>query len=68
MDFEYTDYVTIESADLRKMYKRVKAGENFDYVFDTIMSSYVDYNYYACNCIREDVRKEINRRLNQSLT
>ena len=66
MDFEYTSYISITSSDLRQMYLRVKRGENFDIVFDDIMSGYDDEDYYNSGFIMEDVRKEINRRLKQN--
>lgn len=66
MDFEYTSSIYIASSDLRKMYKRVKNGENFDEVFDDIMMGYDDVDYYASNYIKDDVHKEILRRLNQN--
>ena len=66
MDFEYTSYIYIESSDLRQMYLRVKRGENFNIVFDDIMSGYDDEDFYNRGFIIEDVREEINRRLKQS--
>lgn len=68
MEFEYTASIWIEPQDLRKMYKRVKNGENFDDVFDNIMACYEDCDYYACDYVRDQVHEEIQRRLNQSLT
>lgn len=68
MDFEYTASIYIESNDLREMYKRVKNGEDFNTVFTAIMAGYDDEVYYASDYVREDVHKEILRRLNQSLT
>lgn len=66
MDFAYTSYIYIESSDLRQMYLRVKRGEDFDTVFDDIMSGYDDGDFYNRKLIIEDVREEINRRLKQS--
>jgi len=66
MDFEYTSYISIASRDLRNMYKRVKNGENFDDVFNDIMSGYDDVDFYASDYIKDDVYKEILRRLNQN--
>lgn len=66
MDFAYTSYIYIDSSDLRQMYLRVKHGEDFDTVFNDIMSGYDDADFYNCDFIIEDVREEINRRLKQS--
>ena len=68
MEFEYTASIWINPQDLRKMYKRVKNGENFSDVFYDIMACYDDPDYYACDNIEDQVREEIQRRLNQSLT
>lgn len=68
MEFEYTASIRIEPQDLRKMYKRVKNGENFSDVFYDIMACYEDSDYYACSYIEDQVHEEIQRRLNQSLT
>lgn len=66
MEFEYTASIFIEPYDLRIMYLRVKKGEDFDKVFMDIMCGYDDVDYYNCEYIIEDVRKEIQRRLKQS--
>lgn len=68
MEFEYTASIRIYPQDLRKMYKRVKNGENFSDVFYDIMAGYDDCDYYACDNIEDQVHEEIQRRLNQSLT
>ena len=68
MEFEYTASIWIEPEGLRKMYKCVKAGENFDVVFNDVMAAYDDCDYYACEYVKDSVHEEILRRLNQSLT
>lgn len=68
MEFEYTASIWIEPQDLRKMYKRVKNGEDFSDVFNDIMGYYDDCDYYAREYIEDQVHAEILRRLNQSLT
>lgn len=66
MEFEYTSSIYISSEDLRKMYLRVKNGEDFEVVFADIMTSYDDEDYYHAYDIIEQVETEINRRLAQS--
>ena len=68
MEFEYTASIWIDPQDLRKMYKRVKNGEEFSDVFDDIMARYDDCDYYACDYVKDQVHEEILRRINQSLT
>ena len=68
MEFKYTASIWVNSSDLHTMYKRVKKGENFDNVFNEIMARYDDCDYYASDYIKDDVRQEIERRINQSLT
>ncbi len=66
MEFEYTSSIYISSEDLRKMYLRVKNGEDFEKVFADIMVGYDDEDYYHAYDIIEQVEAEINRRLAQS--
>jgi len=66
MEFEYTSSIYISSEDLREMYLRVKRGEDFEEVFMDIMAGYEDEDYYHASDIIEQVKEEINRRLEQS--
>ena len=63
MEFEYTSYIFISESDLVEMVKRVKKGELFDDVFYDILAGYDDCDYYNCSLIKNDVRKEIERRI-----
>ena len=66
MDFEYTSSIYISSEDLRKMYLYVKKGGDFYKIFESIVCGYDDCDYYNMDCIVDDVKKEIERRLKQS--
>lgn len=66
MEFEYTTSICIDLQDLRKMFVRVKHGENFQDVFYDIMEEYDDSDYYNCYKIIDQVKEEIDRRLEQS--
>lgn len=66
MDFEYTSIVHIESSDLRKMYLYVKNGGNFCDIFYEVMAGYDDEDYYNCENVFDQVKKEIQRRIRQS--
>lgn len=63
MEFEFTSSIYIIKADLDEMARRVKEGEPFEVVFDNILANYDDYDYYSSGLIRDDVRKEIERRM-----
>ena len=65
MEFEYTSVIYINEYDLTEMVVRVKNGELFDDVFYDILSSYNDIDYYNCQLIKNDVRKEIERRIDR---
>ena len=66
MDFEYTGYIYIEESDLKRMFLRVKKGEDFQNVYSDIMSEYDDSDYYVADYVEADVKKEIDRRLKQA--
>ncbi len=63
MEFEYTSTIYIDEDDLTEMVKRVENGELFDNVFEDILAGYEDVDYYNCHLIKNDVRKEIERRI-----
>lgn len=63
MEFEYTNTIYINEADLDEMVTRVENGESFDDVFDDILAGYDDADYLNCELIRDDVREEIERRM-----
>lgn len=63
MEFEYTSTIYIDEDDLTEMVKRVENGELFDNVFEDILAGYEDVDYYNCYLIKNDVRKEIERRI-----
>lgn len=65
MEFEYTSAIYIDEYDLTEMVVKVKNGELFDDVFYDILSGYDDVDYYNCHLIKNDVRKEIERRIDQ---
>lgn len=66
MDFEYYNTIYIYSEDLRKLYLEVKKGKNFEEVYYNIMAKYEDDDYSNCHLIIDQVKEEINRRLEQS--
>lgn len=63
MEFEYTSSIYIEEDDLQEIVNRVKKGELFDNVFYNVLSGYDDNAYCNCSLIKNDVRKEIERRI-----
>lgn len=64
MEFEYTSAIYIEEEDLVEMVIRVRDfHELFDDVFYDILAGYEDCDYYNCTLIKNDVRKEIERRI-----
>ena len=63
MEFEYTNTIYINEADLDEIVTRVKNGESFDDVFDDVLAGYDDTDYLNCELIRDDVREEIERRI-----
>lgn len=63
MEFEYISTIYIDEDDLTEMVKRVENGELFDNVFEDILAGYEDVDYYNCHLIKNDVRKEIERRI-----
>lgn len=63
MEFEYTSSIYVNEDDLAEMVNRVKEGELFDDVFYDILAGYDDCDYYNCSLIKNDVRKEIERRI-----
>lgn len=63
MEFEYTSSIYIDEKDMIEMVMRVKNGENFDDVFEDITANFDDCDYYVCFLIKNDVRKEIKRRI-----
>lgn len=65
MEFEYTSAIYIDEYDLTEMVVKVKNGELFDDVFYDILSGYDDIDYYNCHLIENDVRKEIERRIDK---
>lgn len=65
MEFEYTSAIYIDEYDLTEMVVKVKNGELFDDVFYDILSGYDDVDYYNCHLIKNDVRKEIERRIDK---
>ena len=66
MEFEYTATFFIESADLRRMYLLVKEGVDFDIAFDMITAEMDDCDYFCADCVRDQVKEEIYRRLAQA--
>lgn len=66
MEFEYTTTILVEESDLEVMCKHVKNGEDFDDVFDDVMSSYDDCDYYASDNIYDQVKEEVEKRIKKT--
>lgn len=64
MEFEYTSSIWISEKDLNRMAKRVRAGKGFYQVFDSILASYDDEEYYNRGLIADAVKKEVMKRVN----
>lgn len=63
MEFEYTSSIWVSEKDLDKMAKRVRAGKNFYFVFDSILAGYDDEDYYNRGLIAEAVKSEVMKRV-----
>lgn len=63
MEFKYTSSIYISPEDLERMYQYVKKGGYFPKIFDIVMAECDDDVYYNSYLIRDDVEKEIQRRL-----
>ena len=63
MDFEYTSSIWISEEHLNRMAKRVASGERFGKVFQSIMASYDDEDFYNCGLVAEAVEKEVTKRV-----
>lgn len=64
MEFEYTSSICILERDLDRMAECVRAGKNFNWVFDSILTSYDDEDYYNRGLIADAVEKEVMKRVN----
>ena len=67
MGFEVNGIFEIKSEDLRKIFKCVKKGADFDEAFDRlVIDQYADeLIYFVGYILKEQVEAEINRRLKQ---
>lgn len=66
MDFEFTitDTIRVERTDFNKMKKLVRDGLSYEQAFEEIASGWEDYEWNMRNYIKNDVIKELKRRLN----
>lgn len=64
MEFEYTSSICVLERDLDRMAECVRAGKDFHWVFDSILASYDDEDYYNRGLIAEAVEKEVMKRVN----
>lgn len=67
MEFDYSDTIYIEESDLNTMARRVSKGEDFDEVFDNVMSGYDDVTYWTCDLVKEAVETEVRKRASETL-
>lgn len=68
MDFEFTitDTICVERTDFNKMKKLVRDGLSYEQAFEEVASEWDDYEWNMRNYIKDDVIKELKRRLNIS--
>lgn len=68
MEFEFTitDTIGVDRTDFNEMKKLVRNGENYERAFEIVASKWDDYEWNMRNYIKDDVIKELKRRLNIS--
>ena len=68
MDFEFTitDAIWVDRTDFNEMKKLVRNGANCEQAFEKVASGWDDYEWSMRNYIKDDVIKELKRRLNIS--
>lgn len=65
MEFEFTGIFYVAPADLEEMVRLVKEGYSPEDAFDDVASGWDDYDYYSAEYVRDDVIKEIKKRLDK---
>lgn len=65
MEFEYTDSIYISEKDLDYMARNVAKGKHFGAVYYDIMVGYDDADFYNRDNIRDDVEKEVMKRVKE---
>lgn len=68
MEFEFTitDTIEVDRTDFNEMKKLVRNGTNCERAFGIVASKWDDYAWNMKNYIKDDVIKELKRRLNIS--
>lgn len=67
MVFSYTNAICIEEEDLDAMARDVANGEDFEDVFEDVMSYYDELTFWTCDFIKEQVEIEVRKRINETL-
>lgn len=65
MEFEFTGIFHVSTGDLEEMVKLVKDGYSPENAFDDVVSGWDDFEYYSASYVKEDVIKEIKKRLDK---
>lgn len=68
MDFEFTitDAIYVDKADFNKMKKLVRDGLSYEQAFEEVAGGWDYYEWNMRDYIKDDVIKELKRRLNIS--
>lgn len=66
MEFKYTSSIIIDEYDMNRICNDVKCGKDFGDAFDDALSCYDDCDYYHMGDIYDDVKEEIERRIEES--
>lgn len=68
MDFEFTitDAIYVNKTDFNEMKKLVRDGANYEQAFEEVASRWDDYEWSMRSYVKDDVIKELKRRLNIS--
>ena len=68
MDFEFTitDAIYVDRTDFNKMKKLVRDGLSYEQAFEEVASSWNEYEWNMRSYVKDDVIKELKRRLNIS--
>ena len=67
MDFYFENSIWVEEVELEEIVSRVKDGENFEDVYNDIVSGWDDLDYYTSHFIKNDVKKEILKRIKNNI-
>lgn len=65
MEFEFTSSIYVEESDLEEIATRVELGQDFSRVFEDVSMGWEDEDYYRADLIKDNVEKEIMKRIQE---